>query len=109
VTNAIGTVANNIDGNSWTTYVVAGEMKLTWDFNKHSGNFTISHFNRSVMPGGLTLFGGALSAASELPKKPLGSEWPCRDQQATGYVVRGPDNFDNRVRIAGHRAKRDWH
>jgi len=68
VTNAIGTVAKNIDRNSRATDVVAGDMKPPWDFNKRSGNLTISHFNRSVTPGGLTLFSRALSVASELPK-----------------------------------------
>ena len=58
--HAIGNVATNIGSDGWVTYVATGDMDMDWDFNSRSGDLTISHFDRSITPGGLT-FSGAMS------------------------------------------------
>jgi hypothetical protein len=54
---AIGNVANNIDGSGWKTYVATGDLAMNWNFANRLGNLTISKFDTSVTPGGLTFTG----------------------------------------------------
>jgi hypothetical protein len=54
---AIGNVANNIDGSGWKTYVATGDLAMNWNFAGHTGDLTISKFDTSVTPGGLTFTG----------------------------------------------------
>jgi hypothetical protein len=55
--HAIGNVANNIDGSGWKTYVAAGNLNMNWSFAERSGDLTISKFDTSVTPEGLTFTG----------------------------------------------------
>ena len=59
--HAIGNVANNIDGSGWKTYVAAGDLNMNWNFAQRAGDLTISKFDTSVTPEGLT-FSGQMSA-----------------------------------------------
>jgi hypothetical protein len=111
--HVIGNVSTNIGSNGWQTYVATGDMDMNWDFNARSGDLTISHFDRSITPGGLT-FTGAMSAPGELSGKnkfggPLTldntnlpnnlSELNGMTGSATGSFVRGPDNYRNNGEI----------
>ena len=59
---AIGNVANDIDNNNiWDTYVATGDLAMSWSFANRTGDLSISHFDTSVTPGGLS-FTGALCA-----------------------------------------------
>ncbi len=40
--NAIGTVANNLDGNGWKTYTAAGDMDMHWNFANARSSTSIS-------------------------------------------------------------------
>jgi hypothetical protein len=104
--HAIGTVANNLDGQGWVTYTATGDMSMDWDFNARSGDLEISHFDTSVTPKGLT-FGGTMSSPGELGAAPnvfsgplgLRGELPDNLSElegisgtANGSFVRGPSN-----------------
>ena len=52
--HVIGNVSTNIGSNGWHTYVATGDMDMNWDFNSRSGDLTISKFDQSITPGGLT-------------------------------------------------------
>ena len=54
--HAIGTVANGLNG-PIVTYVATGNMGMNWDFGSRTGDLTISKFDTSVTPGGLTFSG----------------------------------------------------
>ena len=67
--HTIGTVANNIDGGGWVTYVATGDMDMSWNFGSRSGQLNITHFD-TPNTGGLH-FGGAMSApGSSEPETP---------------------------------------
>ena len=57
--NAIGNVANNLNDQGWTTYVATGNMDMSWDFGRRSGQFDITNFDKPNT-GGLD-FGGHIS------------------------------------------------
>ena len=59
--HAIGNVANNIDGSGWKAYVAAGDLNMNWNFAQRAGDLTISKFDTSMTPEGLT-FSGQMSA-----------------------------------------------
>lgn len=59
--HAIGNVASNLGPDGWKTYVAAGNLDMTWHFGSRTGGLTISNFDRSVTPEGLT-FSGPMSA-----------------------------------------------
>ena len=113
--HVIGNVATNIGDNGWQTYVAAGDLDMSWDFNARSGDLTISHFDRGLTPGGLT-FTGAMSAPGELTGKnefggPLAlvnetlpnnlSDLNGMTGSATGSFVRGPINLNGGIPIKG--------
>ena len=58
---AIGNVANNLDGKGWQTYTAQGNLGMTWNFATRSGEFSISRFDTKVSPDGLA-FGGPMCA-----------------------------------------------
>jgi hypothetical protein len=88
---AIGNVASlNTQTQAWSTYVATGDLAMNWDFAKRSGNLSISKFDTSAIPGGLTFvgamcapgvagcntptgnhFGGPLGAAASAPNTTL--------------------------------------
>jgi len=104
---AIATVANNLSGDGWITYVAKGDLDMDWDFNARAGNLTISKFDQGLTPGGLT-FSGRMTTPGELAGKnqfggplSLTSQLPANLSQlnelsgfATGSFVRGPHNFN---------------
>jgi FecR protein len=107
--NAIGTVANNIDGEGWKTYVATGKADLTWDFAPRTGTFKITEFDKSVTPGGLTFLGpmcapGVACSGAPNHSTPRGNHFggPLSGNaggialagSAQGSFVRGPANFD---------------
>jgi hypothetical protein len=113
--HAIGNVATNIGHDGWVTYVAAGDMYMDWDFNARSGNFSISHFDRSITPGGLTFsgemttpgeltgknkFGGPLSLANENLPENL-SDLNGITGSANGSFVRGPIDFRGGAPVSG--------
>jgi FecR protein len=57
--NAIGTVANGLNG-AIVTYVATGNMGMSWSFGTRTGQLDITHFDTSVAPDGLH-FQGAMS------------------------------------------------
>ena len=59
--SAIGNVANNIDGTGWKTYVATGNLAMNWNFADRVGDLTISKFDTTVVPGGLS-FSGSMCA-----------------------------------------------
>lgn len=63
---AIGTVANNLHGDGWQTYVASGDMSMNWNFASRSGNLNIDHFDTSVAHGNGLSFSGAMSAPGTL-------------------------------------------
>jgi hypothetical protein len=65
--NAIGTVANKINSNTWSTYTAAGKLDMGWEFAKRSGEFSITKFDRANFPrtGGLS-FRGEMKAPGVL-------------------------------------------
>jgi hypothetical protein len=86
---------------------------MAWDFNSRSGDLTISKFDRSITPGGLT-FSGEMSAPGELAtgKNQFGGPLSLANTNlpnnlsslngmtgsATGSFVRGPSNFNGNGR-----------
>jgi len=63
--HAIGTVANNLNGQGAITYVATGDMDMSWNFAERSGTLDITHFDTSVTPQGLS-FGGSMHAPGVL-------------------------------------------
>ena len=65
--NAIGTVANKINSDTWSTYTAAGKLYMDWNFANRSGQFDITKFDKANFPetGGLS-FGGEMKAPGEL-------------------------------------------
>jgi trimeric autotransporter adhesin len=108
--HVIGNVSTNIGNNGWQTYVATGDLEMAWDFNSRSGDLTISKFDRSITPGGLT-FSGEMSAPGEFAtgKNQFGGPLSLANTNlpnnlsslngmtgsATGSFVRGPSNFNN--------------
>ena len=112
--HVVGNVSTNIGSNGWQTYVATGDMDMNWDFNSRSGDLTISKFDRSITPGGLTFtgemsapgevatgknkFGGPLTLANDNLPENL-SDLNGMTGSANGSFVRGPDNFKNNGEI----------
>jgi hypothetical protein len=63
--HVIDNVSTDLGNNGWQTYVATGDLDMNWDFNSRSCDLTISKFDKSITPGGLT-FTGAMSAPGEL-------------------------------------------
>ncbi|MFN2202489.1 MAG: hypothetical protein ACK2UO_14905 [Caldilineaceae bacterium] len=65
--NAIGTVANSINSDTWSTYTAAGKLWMNWNFAQRTGRFDITEFDRANFPemGGLA-FGGQMSAPGKI-------------------------------------------
>ena len=78
--HAIGNVANNIDGNGSKTYVAAGDLSMSWNFNLREGNLTIDKFDRPNFGGNGLAFSGPMSAPGQLSAKhfqgPLSGQLP---------------------------------
>jgi hypothetical protein len=124
--HVIGNVATNIGNNGWQTYVATGDLDMNWNFNSRSGDLTISRFDQSITPGGLS-FAGAMSAPGELAtgknqfsgSLSLATELPANlsdlngmTGSATGSFVRGPSNFNNGSPISGSTPQGvigNWH
>ena len=122
--HVIGNVSTNIGSNGWQTYVATGDMDMNWDFNSRSGDLTISKFDRSITPGGLT-FTGEMSAPGELAtgKNKFGGPLTLANDNlpenlsdlngmtgsANGSFVRGPDQFQRKRQADSgqHAARRD--
>jgi hypothetical protein len=60
--------STDLGNNGWQTYVATGDLDMNWDFNSRSGDLTISKFDKSITPGGLT-FTGAMRLASLPPAR----------------------------------------
>ena len=73
--HTIGNVANNIDGSGWKTYVAAGDMNMKWSFADRSGDLTISKFDTSVTPEGLTFSGRMAAPGSPMATISAGHCW----------------------------------
>jgi hypothetical protein len=58
---AIGSVANNLNGLGWQTYKATGDLSMTWNFASSTGDFAISHFDTAATSDGLS-FGGPMCA-----------------------------------------------
>ena len=106
---AIADVANNLDGQGWTTYTARGDMRMTWDFAARAGDLTISKFDTSVIPGGLTFTGrmttpGELAGKNQFSGSLSGVNLPDNlsdlSGSANGSFVRGPDNFRDGTAIS---------
>jgi endoglucanase len=67
--SAVGDVANNLSGSGWQNYVASGDMNMNWNFASRSGNLSISGFDKSVTPAGLS-FGGPMTAPGQLASSP---------------------------------------
>ena len=112
--HVIGNVSTDLGNNGWQTYVATGDLDMNWDFNSRTGDLTISKFDKSITPGGLT-FTGAMSAPGELAtgKNQFGGPLSLANEDlpenlsdlngmtgsATGSFVRGPINFKNNGEI----------
>jgi hypothetical protein len=128
---AIGTVANDLDGNGvWQTYRAAGDLNMNWNFAQRSGDLTISHFDTAHIAGGLTFagpmcapgvacgsgghqfttpqgnhFGGPLALGNSAGlSEDLRTKLSDLGGFATGSFVAGPANFDaNNAVITGSK------
>jgi trimeric autotransporter adhesin len=104
---AIGDVASNLGDMGWVTYTAKGDMVMTWDFGRRSGDLTISNFDSKNFDGGLT-FTGTMTAPGEVGLNQFGGTLSGKDLpdnlsdltgSANGSFVRGPDNFNSDGRI----------
>jgi hypothetical protein len=96
--HAIGNVASEING-AWKTYVAAGDLNMTWNFNPRQGTLAINNFDANGPKGPLNVagnmagpgvltnhFGGSLSGT-------LGNQDITITGNAAGsFVNNGPNN-----------------
>jgi FecR protein len=87
--HVIGNVANNPSGEGWQTYVATGDLTMHWNFGDHNGDLTISKFDTSITPGGLTFSGPmcATGATCGDVKVPAGNQF---GGELTGSLPTGP-------------------
>jgi hypothetical protein len=120
---AWGMVSTSLgDHNPLNPYAAKGDMTMVWDFNTRRGPLTISHFDTSIISGGLTFAGsmcapGATECRTPVPPKgnlfsgTLTGQLPTSlvstslenanlptslTGSATGSFVSGPSNLDSK-------------